>query len=96
MSPNCVNLGVSLQQDQTGDEKDANRYLDDVYIPFWNERFAVEPAESRNAHRRLSKRPDLDALFAETLTRSVANDFTIQYGSRFNETFQIGIVVICK
>ena len=62
--------------------EDANRYLDDVYLPFWNERFAVEPAESRNAHRRLSKRPDLDALFAETLTRSVGNDFTIQYSSR--------------
>ena len=51
-------------------------------LPFWNERFTVEPAESRNAHRRLSKRPDLDALFAETLTRSVGNDFTIQYSSR--------------
>ncbi|MCH8813366.1 MAG: ISNCY family transposase [Gemmatimonadetes bacterium] len=62
--------------------EDANHYLDEVYIPFWNERFAVEPAESRNAHRRLSKRPDLDALFAETLTRSVGNDFTIQYSSR--------------
>ena len=62
--------------------EEANRYLDDVYIPFWNTRFAVEPAEFRNAHRRLSKRPDLDTLFAETLTRSVGNDFTIRYNNR--------------
>ena len=59
-----------------------NRFLDDVYIPYWNERFAVEPAESRDVHRKLSKRVDLDALFSETLTRSVANDFTIRYKNR--------------
>jgi hypothetical protein len=59
-----------------------NRYLEDVYIPYWNERFAVEPAESRDVHRKLSKRVDLDALFAETLTRSVGNDFTIRYENR--------------
>lgn len=57
----------------------ANRYLDEVYVPFWNSRFAVEPAESRDAHRKLSKRVDLDASFAETWTRSVNNDFTIRF-----------------
>lgn len=63
-----------------------NRYLEDVYIPYWNERFAVEPAESRDVHRTLSNGVDLDALFAETLTRSVANDFTIRYK---NQKWQI-------
>lgn len=62
--------------------EDGNRFLEEVYIPYWDERFAVEPAESRDAHRKLSKRVDLDALFAKTLTRSVANDFTIRYGNR--------------
>lgn len=62
--------------------QEGNRYLEDVYIPYWNERFAVEPAESRNVHRKLSKKVDLDALFAETLTRSVGNDFTIRYKNR--------------
>jgi hypothetical protein len=57
----------------------ANRYLDEVYIPFWNSRFAVQPAESQDAHRKLSKRSDLEALFAETCTRSVSNDFTIRF-----------------
>jgi len=61
---------------------EANQYLEEVYIPFWNERFAVEPAEPRDVHRRIPKRFDLESLFAETLTRSIANDFTITYKGR--------------
>jgi hypothetical protein len=61
---------------------EANQFLADVYIPFWNGRFAVEPAEPRDVHRKLPKRYDLEQLFAETLTRSIANDFTILYKRR--------------
>lgn len=61
---------------------EANQYLEEVYIPFWNERFAVEPAEPRDAHRKLPKRFDLESLFAETLTRTIGNDFTIVYKNR--------------
>lgn len=68
-------LGIS-----TLDE--ANRYLEETYIPFWNERFAVEPAEPQNVHRRLPKRVDLESLFAKTLTRTIGHDFTITYKGR--------------
>ncbi|MCG6956821.1 MAG: ISNCY family transposase [Gemmatimonadetes bacterium] len=62
--------------------EEANRFLEEVYIAYWNERFAVEPTEPRDAHRRLSKRVDLERLFAETWTRTVARDFTIRFKSR--------------
>jgi len=61
---------------------EGNRFLEEVYIAYWNERFAVEPAERRDAHRRLSKRADLDALFAETWTRTVGRDFTVRFRNR--------------
>lgn len=61
---------------------EGNRFLDDVYIPYWNERFAVEPAERRDAHRTLPKRVCLEALFAETSTRTVARDFTLRFQNR--------------
>ena len=61
---------------------EGNRFLEDVYIPYWNERFAVEPAERRDAHRKLSGRVDLDRLFAETWTRTVGRDFTIRFQNR--------------
>ncbi len=65
---------------------EANRYLEEEYTDYWNDRFAVEPAQARNAHRKLPKKANLDALFAETLTRSVTNDFTIRYK---NQRWQI-------
>lgn len=61
----------------------ANQFLEEVYVPYWNQRFAVQPAEARDAHRRLSKRLDLEALFSDVLTRSVRNDFTIRYRNRY-------------
>ena len=61
---------------------EANAFLEEVYIPFWNSRFAVEPAEPRDVHRKLLKRFDLEQLFAETLTRTIGNDFTITYKNR--------------
>lgn len=61
---------------------EANQFLEETYISFWNERFAVEPADPRDLHRKLSKRVDLERLFAETLTRTVANDFTIRHRGR--------------
>ena len=72
-------LGISTLEE-------GNRYLEEVYIDYWNDRFAVEPAKARNAHRKLPKRADLEALFSETLTRSVNNDFTIRYD---NQRWQI-------
>jgi hypothetical protein len=62
--------------------EDCNRFLEEVYIPYWNQRFAVEPAEPQDAHRPLPPKANLDALFAETWTRIVREDFTIRYLNR--------------
>jgi hypothetical protein len=68
-------LGISTLEE-------ANQYLEDVYIAYWNDRFAVEPREAKDAHRKLPKKANLEALFADTVTRSVYNDFTIRYKNR--------------
>lgn len=60
----------------------ANQFLQDFWIPFWNERFAVEPTERKDRHRPLPKRARLDVLFSETWTRVVANDFTFRFRNR--------------
>jgi hypothetical protein len=62
--------------------EEANQYLEDEYIDYWDEHFAVEPAVAKDMHRKLPKRADLEALFAETLTRTVSKDFTIRYNNR--------------
>lgn len=62
--------------------EEGNRFLEDVYVSYWNERFAIAPAEPRDVHRRLPKSVDLEQSFAETWTRIVAPDFTIRFKNR--------------
>ena len=62
---------------------ETNRFLDEYWMPLWNERFVVAPKDPRDAHRPLPSETDLDALFAETETRTVANDFTVRFENRY-------------
>lgn len=60
----------------------ANRFLEEAFIPFWNGRFAVGPRESVDAHRPLPEGVDLMRLFAETDERVIAQDFTFRFQNR--------------
>jgi hypothetical protein len=60
----------------------ANCFLEDVFIPWWEARFAIAPAEPLDAHRELPEGADLDRLFAATEQRVVMPDFTIRYRGR--------------
>jgi transposase len=59
--------------------KEGNGFLEAAYVPFWNERFAVEAADHSDLHRPLPEDVNLKQLFSRTEKRSVANDFTIRY-----------------
>jgi hypothetical protein len=63
--------------------QEANRFLDEVFIPFWDARFGVEPRESTDAHRALPEGTDLLRLFAETSERVIRPDFTFRYKNQF-------------
>lgn len=62
---------------------DANRFLEEVFIPFWDKRFGVEPRETVDAYRALPEGVDLLRIFAETEERVVRDDFTFRYKNRF-------------
>jgi hypothetical protein len=61
---------------------EANRFLDDVFLPFWEERFTVEPREATDALRPLPDGVDLMRIFAETDERVIRADFTFRYANR--------------
>jgi hypothetical protein len=61
--------------------EEANAYLEDVFIPFWNRRFTVAAAEPVDGHRPLPAGVDLNVLFAETVTRILRQDYTFHYRS---------------
>lgn len=66
--------------------EEANRFLEEVFIPFWDGRFSVEPAVAADAHRALPEDVDLLRIFAETEQRVIRSDFTFRYK---NQHYQI-------
>lgn len=62
---------------------DANRFLVEVFLPFWKRRFTVEPAIAEDAHRPLPAGIELNALFAQVDTRVLRQDFTFRYRNVF-------------
>lgn len=66
-----------------GAMEDANRFLDEEFVPFWDRRFAVVPRESTDAHRPLPEGADLLRLFADTEERVIGHDFTVRFRNRF-------------
>jgi hypothetical protein len=61
----------------------ANAYLEQEYLPLWNERFTVKPASVVDAHRPLGKEHDLPSILSYVEERVVGQDFTIRYGGKF-------------
>jgi transposase len=60
----------------------ANAYLEGEYLPLWNQRFTVEPANPQDAHRPLGAEHDLAAILSRVEERVVANDYTLRYGGQ--------------
>jgi hypothetical protein len=60
---------------------EANTFLEETFIPKFNQKFAVVPAHSKNLHKPLTKidRTNLDRIFSEQNIRTVNNDFTIKF-----------------
>lgn len=61
----------------------ANTYLDTVYLPEHNRRFAHAPASAEDFHRRRPSPTRLDAIFQLEDTRVLSNDWVVQYHTRY-------------
>jgi len=57
----------------------ANRYLEQEFVPWWNQHLMVLPANACDAHRPLSAEHDLAAVLCQVHTRQVANDYTFRF-----------------
>lgn len=61
---------------------EANRYLDEEFVPWWNQHLVSEPANPTDAHRSLAAEHDLAAALSHVETRQVGNDYTIRFQGR--------------
>lgn len=82
--------GLRVAKAKTLDE--ANAYLDNEFLPWWNQALTVVPAVADNAHRPLGKTHSLAASLSYVETRQVANDYTIRFESKL---YQIQRADIC-
>jgi len=69
----------------------ANRYLEKEYLPLWNDRFTVRPANETDAHRPLGKEHDLASILSHVEQRVIGEDYTIRYGGRLYQVAREGI-----
>lgn len=70
----------------------ANQYLEEEYLVWWERELTVEPANSDDAHRKLDKSHNLAASLSHVETRQVRNDYTIRIDSEFYQIEHSSIV----
>ena len=72
-----------LVKDMRGAEvnslEQANLYLEQTFLPWWEKTLAVVPAKPEDLHRRLESTHDLAAILSHVETRQVKNDYTLQF-----------------
>jgi transposase len=59
--------------------EEANRYLEEDYLVWWDRELTVEPASADNAHRPLEKCHNPAASLSHVETRQVRNDYTFHW-----------------
>jgi len=60
----------------------ANEFLENSFLPFWEQRFTTPPRRARDAHRCLTRSYRLESILSFRTTRTVANDYTVQWDAQ--------------
>jgi len=78
--------------------KEANKFLEEEFLPKFNAKFMVEARSKANLHKKLTKpeKDKLDSIFSRQYERIVRNDFTINYGKNWYQLTKDQPVTICK
>ena len=78
--------------------KDANKFLEEYFIPKFNVKFMVEPRTNANLHKKLTKQEvnKLDSIFSKQYQKTVRNDFTITHDKNYYQLTDNQLVTICK
>jgi transposase InsO family protein len=66
--------------------EEANEYLTEQYLAWWERELTVEPANSDNAHRAVERSHNLAASLSHVEMRQIRNDYTLRFD---NQRYQI-------
>lgn len=67
--------------------EEANRYLEEEYLPQWEQSFTVVARGATDAHRPLGKEHDLASILSHVEERIVTSDYTVRYQGKI---YQMG------
>jgi len=71
----------------------ANGYLEEEFLPWWNGTLVVAAANPDDAHRKLAGRQELASILSHVEKRQVKNDYTVQFASH---RYQIQRQSVCS
>jgi len=63
--------------------EEANRFLDEVFLSKYNEKFNVSPKKEEDLHRRIPEDIILEEVLCFEESRQVQNDWTVRWRNRF-------------
>lgn len=80
------------------DIETANKFLDEKYIPKFNQQFSVPSQKKGDLHKKITdwEKQDLEKIFAIQNTRIVNNDFTINFKTRWLQLDQKQPTLVLK
>ncbi len=76
----------------------ANKFLENIYLEEFNQKFNVEARTKTNLHKKLNKQETnkLDGIFSRQYKRVVRNDFTVYHDTNRYQLLKEQSVTICK
>jgi hypothetical protein len=77
---------------------EANIFLQQEFMPKYNQQFGVQARNQANLHQSLSKneKQRLESIFSRKTVRTVQNDFTISFDSQWHQLTKEQPATVCK
>lgn len=78
--------------------EEANRFLEEKFIPKFNEKFAVIPQKKKDLHKTINKmeKKNLDKIFSIQDEKKVHNDFTVSYEGKWYQLDRKQPTLVCR
>ena len=76
----------------------ANQYLKDVFIPWYNKKYSVEARGKSNLHKKLNEKDKkhMESILSRQTQRTVQNDFTVSFNTRWYQLLKEQSVIVQK
>ena len=78
--------------------EEANQFVEKIFIPKFNDKFAVCPQKKGDLHKPLTKweKDNLDKIFSIQTKRTVSNDFTVRHQGKWYQLGQAQPTLVLK